>query len=36
MPVGVTLVGRQGEDAKLLATARWVERALGTLPIKLG
>lgn len=36
MPVGVTLVGKQGEDTKLLATARWVERALGTLPIALG
>jgi Asp-tRNA(Asn)/Glu-tRNA(Gln) amidotransferase A subunit family amidase len=30
MPVGIQLVGRQGEDAKLLAVARAVERALGT------
>ena len=36
MPVGLTLVGKQGEDAKLLGTARWVEKALGSLPIKLG
>ena len=35
MPVGVTLVGKQGEDAKLLQTARWVEKALGSLPISL-
>jgi amidase len=36
MPVGVTMVGKQGEDMKLLSTARWVEKALGSLPIQLG
>ena len=30
MPIGVTLVGKQGEDARLLATARWIERAIGS------
>lgn len=29
MPVGVQLVGRIGEDPALLATARWVQAALG-------
>jgi Asp-tRNA(Asn)/Glu-tRNA(Gln) amidotransferase A subunit family amidase len=28
MPVGVQLVGRPGDDARLLATAAWVERQL--------
>lgn len=28
MPLGVQLVGRLGEDAKLLATAAWLEQAL--------
>lgn len=28
MPLGVQLVGRHGEDAKLLATAAWLEQAL--------
>jgi len=29
MPLGVQLVGRRGGDEALLATAAWVERALG-------
>ncbi len=30
MPVGIQLVGREGEDARLLAVARAVERAIGS------
>jgi Asp-tRNA(Asn)/Glu-tRNA(Gln) amidotransferase A subunit family amidase len=30
MPVGVQLVGRRGEDAKLLRTARWLASAVDT------
>jgi Asp-tRNA(Asn)/Glu-tRNA(Gln) amidotransferase A subunit family amidase len=29
MPLGVQLVGRRGNDARLLRTARWVARAVG-------
>ncbi len=29
LPVGVQLVGRPGDDAQLLATARWVMDRLG-------
>ncbi len=28
MPVGVQVVGRRGEDGRLLRTARWLARAL--------
>lgn len=28
MPLGVQVVGRRGEDARLIRTARWLERAL--------
>ena len=31
LPIGVQLVGRFGEDARLLAVARFAERALGPL-----
>jgi Asp-tRNA(Asn)/Glu-tRNA(Gln) amidotransferase A subunit family amidase len=30
MPLGVQLVGRRGYDARLLRTARWLERAVRT------
>jgi Asp-tRNA(Asn)/Glu-tRNA(Gln) amidotransferase A subunit family amidase len=30
LPVGVQLVGRRGEDARLLRTARWLVAAVGT------
>jgi Asp-tRNA(Asn)/Glu-tRNA(Gln) amidotransferase A subunit family amidase len=33
LPVGIQLVGREGEDARLLSFAAWVEKALGKLPI---
>jgi Asp-tRNA(Asn)/Glu-tRNA(Gln) amidotransferase A subunit family amidase len=29
MPVGVQLVARPGEDARLLATAKWIAARLG-------
>ena len=29
MPMGVQLVGKRGDDAPLLRTARWLVRALG-------
>jgi Asp-tRNA(Asn)/Glu-tRNA(Gln) amidotransferase A subunit family amidase len=29
LPVGVQLVGRQGDDARLLRTARWLMQAAG-------
>jgi Asp-tRNA(Asn)/Glu-tRNA(Gln) amidotransferase A subunit family amidase len=29
MPLGVQLVGRIGDDARVLAAARWVEQARG-------
>ncbi|MDU8944954.1 amidase [Ovoidimarina sediminis] len=32
LPMGVQLVGRAGEDARLLATARWVWRKMGATP----
>jgi amidase len=32
LPVGVMLVGRHGDDARLLALARTCERALGWRP----
>ena len=28
LPVGVQLVGRRGEDARLLRTARWLKRTV--------
>ena len=31
LPIGVQLVGRFGDDARLLAVAQFAERALGTL-----
>jgi Asp-tRNA(Asn)/Glu-tRNA(Gln) amidotransferase A subunit family amidase len=30
LPVGVQLVGRRGEDARLMRTARWLVQAIGT------
>ena len=33
LPVGIQLVGREGEDARLLSSAAWLEKALGKLPI---
>jgi Asp-tRNA(Asn)/Glu-tRNA(Gln) amidotransferase A subunit family amidase len=30
LPIGVQLVGRRGEDARLLRTARWLVGRLGT------
>ena len=30
LPVGIQLVGRPGDDARLLATARWVLDRLGS------
>jgi Asp-tRNA(Asn)/Glu-tRNA(Gln) amidotransferase A subunit family amidase len=33
LPVGVQLVGRHGDDARLLRTARWLMAALGSSPI---
>jgi Asp-tRNA(Asn)/Glu-tRNA(Gln) amidotransferase A subunit family amidase len=29
MPIGVQLVGRRGNDARLLRTARWLVNTLG-------
>lgn len=37
MPVGVQLVGRRGDDARLLRTANWLTRHLtqsGTAPAR--
>jgi Asp-tRNA(Asn)/Glu-tRNA(Gln) amidotransferase A subunit family amidase len=40
MPVGLQVVGPQGQDARTIANAGWVERALlreaGALPIGVG
>ena len=33
LPVGIQLVGREGDDGRLLSWAAWVEKALGKLPI---
>lgn len=32
MPLGVQLVGRRGNDARLLRTARWLAESLGSKP----
>jgi Asp-tRNA(Asn)/Glu-tRNA(Gln) amidotransferase A subunit family amidase len=36
MPLGVQLVGRRGNDARLLRTARWLARYLGGKPTSKG
>ncbi|MEQ9503005.1 MAG: amidase [Deltaproteobacteria bacterium] len=36
MPIGLHLIGRRGEDHRLLAVARSVERALGTTEVRIG
>ncbi len=36
MPVGLQIIGRRGDDVRLLAIARSVERALGTAAVRLG
>jgi len=33
LPIGIQLVGRRHDDAKLLDVALWVERALGARPL---